>query len=387
MTDSADAVVIGGGILGVGTAYYLSQLGFGKVVLLEKQTLAAGSTGKSAAVIRSFYSNDVCLKLARRAIDLFANFHEELGEDIGYKNIGYMVITNDASTVDRVIELQQKYGIKSSKLSQNEVKKMLPEMYVDDIAAAGYEPNSGFADPHLTVISMVQKAREWGLKTFQKRHAVGINAKNGEIESVDTNRGPISTRVVVNAGGPWATQIHPFPEIPLPLRLSREQDCVIDAPEAFKKNPVVSDAIVGAYSRSDVGGRLLAGLGYPKEEEPCDPDHFDERADADFSQKVLDKLVRRFPALAGIKPHHGWSGMYTITPDWHPIVGKAPGIKGYYLAVGGSGHSFKIGPPIGESLASMIAGKKAEVDISALRYERFRDNETFGSVWGPGNRA
>src|SRR4051812_29549841 len=222
MADSADAVVIGGGILGVGTAYYLSKLGFGKVALLEKQTLASGSTGKSAAVIRSFYSNDVCLQLARRAVDLFESFHEELGEDIGFKRIGYMVITNDASTIARVIELQRKYGIKSQMLSRDEVKKMLPQINVEGIAAAGYEPNSGFADPHLTVISMVQRAREWGLKTFQKRHAVGIHARNGEIDSVDTNRGPISTRVVVNAGGPWATQIHPFPEIPLPLRLSRE---------------------------------------------------------------------------------------------------------------------------------------------------------------------
>ncbi len=387
MKETADAVVVGGGILGVGTAYYLSQMGFGKVALLEKQTLGAGSTGKSAAVVRTFYSNDVCLKLARRAIDLFHHFHEELGEDIGFKKIGYMVITDDPSTVDRVIALQKNYGLVSEKLSQGDVKKMLPHMNVEDVAAAGYEPQSGFVDPHLTVFSMVQKARGWGLKTYQKRHAVKINAKGGEIESVDTNRGPIFTHVVVNAGGPWATQVHQFPEIPLPLRLSREQDCVIDVPEAFKNNPVVSDSILGAYSRSDVGGKLLGGLGYPKEEEPCDPDYFDERVDYDFSQSLLQKLGQRFPALKGIKPHHGWAGMYTITPDWHPIVGKAPGIKGYYLAVGGSGHCFKIGPPMGESLAAIIAGKQPEIDISPLRYERFAEGQTFGSVWGPGNRA
>jgi sarcosine oxidase subunit beta len=382
-----DAVVIGGGILGVSTAYYLGKLGFGKVALLEKQTLGAGSTGKTAAVVRSFYSNDVCLKLARRAVDLFEHFHEELGEDIGYKKIGYMVITNDASTVDRVIALQKKYGIKSAKLSPEELKKMMPHMNIEGIAAAGYEPESGFVDPHLTVSGMMQRAREWGVKTYLKRHATKINVENGQIVSVNTNRGPISTRVVVNAGGPWANQFHQFPEVPLPLRLTREQDCVIEVPEQFQNNPVVSDSILGGYSRSEVGGKLLSGLGYPKEEEPCDPDNFDERADQDFHEKVLGKLVQRFPALKGIKPHHGWSGMYTITPDWHPIVGKTPGIDGYYLAVGGSGHSFKIGPPIGESLASMIAGKKADIDISPLRYERFAEKQTFGSVWGPGNRA
>jgi sarcosine oxidase, subunit beta len=166
-----------------------------------------------------------------------------------------------------------------------------------------------------------------------------------------------------------------------------KQDCVLEVPERFRKNPVVSDSILGAYSRSDVGGRLLAGVGYPKEEEPWDPDSFDERSDHDFAEKVAAKLLQRFPLLRDAKILHGWAGIYTITPDWHPILGKAPGIEGYYPAVGGSGHSFKIGPPIGESLAAIMAGKQPPIDISALRYERFNENQIFVSVWGPGNRA
>src|SRR6266478_1907142 len=114
MAETADAVVVGGGILGVSTAYYLGKLGFGKVALLEKQTLAAGSTGKSAAVVRSFYSNEVCVKLARRAVDVFEHFNDETGEDIGFNRIGYMVITDQPSTVDRVLELHRKNGIRSS---------------------------------------------------------------------------------------------------------------------------------------------------------------------------------------------------------------------------------------------------------------------------------
>ena len=387
MSETADAVVIGGGILGVSTAYYLCQLGWGKVVVLEKQTLASGSTGKSAAVVRSFYSNEVCVKLAKRAVNVFDHFKEELGEDVGFTKIGYMVITDKPETLERVLELHRQNGITSYKLSPDEVKKMLPHMNIEGIAAAGYEPDSGYADPHLTVMGLVQKAREKGLKTYQKRHVTKINAPNGKIASIETTRGPISTRVVVNAGGPWATQVHSFPELPLPLRLSREQDCVLEPPDEFKSNPVVSDAILGAYSRSEVGGRLLAGLGYPKEEEPCDPDHLDERSDQEFAERLAEKLVKRFPALAMAKFVHGWAGMYTITPDWHPIVGRAPGIEGYFLAVGGSGHSFKIGPPIGESLAATIAGQTPPIDISPLRYERFEENQTFGSVWGPGNRA
>jgi sarcosine oxidase, subunit beta len=141
MTETADAVVIGGSILGAGTAYYLSQLGFGKIALLEKHTLTSGSTGKSAAVVRSFYSNEVCVKLARRALDMFDHFPEELGEDVGYHRIGYMVITDQPSTVDKVIDLHRKHGIRSAKLTQDEVKKLLPHTNVEDVAAATTSPS------------------------------------------------------------------------------------------------------------------------------------------------------------------------------------------------------------------------------------------------------
>ena len=387
MVETADAVVIGGGILGVSTAYHLGKLGFGKVAVLEKHTLGSGSTGKSAAVVRTFYSNDVFVRLAKRGLAMFENFQEELGEDVGFKRIGYMVITDRPSSIDHVLDLHHRHGLKSEKLTPADIEKIMPHMNVEDVAAAGYEPNSGFADPHLTVAALVQKGRERGLTVFQKSEAERINVRGSKIESVASTRGIISTRVVVNAGGPWATRIHQFPEIPLSLRLSREQDCVFDSPEEFKNNPVVSDSILGSYSRSDVGGKLLAGLGYPKEEEPCDPDHYDERADDSFIAKVTGYLVKRFPALNGAKVRHGWAGLYTITPDWHPIVGRAPGIDGYYLAVGGSGHSFKIGPAMGEALAQMIAGRKPDIDIAPLRYERFQENQTFTSVWGSGNRA
>src|SRR5690349_1515387 len=160
MLKTADAVVIGGGILGVSTAYHLCQLGFGKVALLEKHTLASGTTGKSAAVIRTFYSNEVCVKLSKRGLEMFNRFPEELGEDVGFRKIGYMVITDQPAVVDAVLELHRRNGVNSQKISGAEAGRLLPHMRVDDVEAAGYEPDSGFADPHLTVMALVQKARE-----------------------------------------------------------------------------------------------------------------------------------------------------------------------------------------------------------------------------------
>jgi len=387
MAQTVDAVVIGGGILGISTGHFLAKHGFGKVVVLEQYTLGAGSTGKSAAVVRSFYSNAVCVQLARRGLELFENFRDELGDDVGFTRIGYLVITDRSDVIDPVLELHRRYGIKSTKLTREEIRDMLPHMYVEDIAAGGYEPNSGFADPHLTIHALAKKASDWGLKVVQKCEVEKVKMSGNRIDSVLTTRGEFSTRVVVNAAGPWAAQVQGVPKLPISFRISREQDCILSPPEPFRNNPVVSDSIFGSYSRSHVSGRLLAGLGYPKEIEPCDPNNFDERIDPDFAGDLQARLIKRFPTLRDAQLIHGWSGMYTITPDWHPIVGKAPGAEGYYLAVGGSGHCFKIGPPLGEALAQIIAGKKPDIDISPLRYERFQEGQLFSSVWGDGNRA
>jgi len=387
MAETVDAVIIGGGILGISTGHFLAKLGFGKVVVLEQYTLGAGSTGKSAAVVRSFYSNGVCVQLARRGLELFESFREQLGDDVGFTRIGYLVITDRTGVIDPVLELHHQYGLKSLKLDRDQIREMLPHMNVEDIAVGGFEPNSGFADPHLTIHALAKKAGEWGLRILQKCEVEKVKMTGERIDSVLTTRGAFSTRVLVNAAGPWAAQIQGVPKLSVPFRISRETDCIFSPPEAFRHNPVVSDSIFGSYSRSHVSGRLLAGLGYPKELEPCDPNNFDERAGHDFAVDLKNRLVRRFPTLRDSPMIHGWSGMYTITPDWHPIVGKAPAGEGYFLAVGGSGHCFKIGPPLGEALAQIITGRKPDIDISPLRYGRFQEGQLLGSVWGAGNRA
>ena len=132
---------------------------------------------------------------------------------------------------------------------------------------------------------------------------------------------------------------------------------------------------------------MLVGEGYPKEQEPCDPDTYNARADEHVIERMLEKLARRAPRLVNLDRVTDYAGVYSITADWYPIVGPEPAVHGYWAAVGGSGHSFKIGPPIGEALADMIAGREPAIDISSLDHTRFSRNEVFGSVWGPGNRA
>ena len=171
------------------------------------------------------------------------------------------------------------------------------------------------------------------------------------------------------------------------MRWSLESDIVVNVPVDTDALPWVSDAILRQYFRPAGPGKLLAGLGYPKEIEPLDIDNYDPEATAAFQERVQALLARRMPVAAGGKLDHGWASMYTITDDWHPLVGAEETVPGYYVCTGGSGHGFKLGPPIGESLAHCIAGREPPIDLHPLRPSRFAEGQPLGSVWGGGNRA
>jgi sarcosine oxidase, subunit beta len=182
--------------------------------------------------------------------------------------------------------------------------------------------------------------------------------------------------------------------IDYPITFSREHEAIFEAPPGFGVLPVMSDATQRLYFRRYGEGKVLVGEGWPKEKEPADPEAYDDGTDAEHLGRMVPKLVRRLPALAErlTRPDYGgayvagYSGVYDITEDWYPIVGEEE-LEGYYSCFGGSGHCFKLGPALGESLAAVIAGQQPPIDISSLSGARFSEGRTFGSVWGPGNRA
>jgi glycine/D-amino acid oxidase-like deaminating enzyme len=179
-----------------------------------------------------------------------------------------------------------------------------------------------------------------------------------------------------------------------PITFSREHEAVFDAPEGFGEFPVISDVPQRLYCRPYPGGKVLVGDGWPKEIEPADPETYDDGTDEAHLRKMVPRLLNRLHSLApsltqpgfGGAFVTGYSGVYDITEDWYPIVGEEE-VGGYYSCFGGSGHCFKLGPAIGESLAAVIAGRVSPIDLSSLSGARFSEGRTFGSVWGPGNRA
>ncbi|HJU46886.1 MAG TPA: FAD-dependent oxidoreductase, partial [Gaiellaceae bacterium] len=367
MIAKADAVVIGGGIMGTSIAHFLSKLGYGQVLLLEKSTLCGGSTQYSAAHVRQHYSNEVAIRLAVRAAEMFAAAEEALGGDVGFVRIGYMVIApaEEEQAIRDVVPVQQHHGVDTEILSTAEVHERWPELDVDGIALACFEPASGYADPVRTVQALALSAQErYGLTVVEGCTALGITTAGGRVTGVDTSEGTVSTGVVVNAAGPWGDRVGRLVGIEYPLEFSREHEAIFTAPSgALGDLPVMSDVAQRLYFRRFGDGRVLVGEGWPKEKEPADPERYDDGTDAEHVARMAPKLARRLPGLAATLGQEdyggsfvmGYSGVYDITPDWYPIVGEEE-VGGYYSAFGGSGHCFKLGPALGESLADVIAG-------------------------------
>jgi sarcosine oxidase subunit beta len=389
VTRTADAVVIGGGIMGASTAYFLTRIGFGKVALLEKHLLASGSTGHSAANVRQHYSNEVTVRLAQRAVEMFEQFDSDLGYPCGFQQVGYMIMAGeeDRPAIEHVVRLQQSLGVDAAIIGIDDVRQLSPKADLTNIVGGCFEKKSGYADPRATVYALAQRAKDLGAVVQQLCAVRDIRRSGDRIAGVVTNHGEISTPIVVNAAGPWAGIIGRMVGVEYSLRFSRELDVKYQLPSAHGKFPVSADPRNGTYFRPQSGGYAIAGLAFPKDIEPCDPDTYDEKATGSEIDMISGRLFRRMPRIADGLPVAGWAGVYSITDDWHPIVGAMPDIPGYYHFMGGSGHGFKIAPPIGESLADIIAGRKPRIDISPLDYSRFEQGRMFRSAWGPGNRA
>lgn len=390
MRETADAIVIGGGAIGSSLLYYLAKIGLRNVVLLEKGELCSGSTGDSAAMVRQHYSNEVSIRLVQHSLKVFQGFPDEFDGASVFNPAGWLFLCPEEATGafrENMAKLQS-LGVRTWEISMEEAAEELPGLNTDGIARVAFEPDSGYADPRGMAAAFVAKARSLGAEAYLNTPARDIVIEGGRARGVVTDRGTISAPVVANAAGPWARAVGRWAGLDLPLEISREQDIVVRPPAAAPPmRRVVSNMVDRTYFRPESGGLILVGTGHPKENEPADPDGYDRDADPEFVTDVTRKLVRRFPMLAEAELVASWAGLYTITPDWNMMVGHASGVDGLYLAVGGSGHSFKLAPAIGLCLAELIVeGQASTVDITPLRPSRFDEDATLRSTYG-GNRG
>jgi len=379
MTTSPDVIVVGGGINGASTAFNLARAGL-KVTLIEKDFIAAGPTGRSSAIIRQHYSHEVTARMALRSLRIFQNFDDVVGGDPEFHPTGFLLAARpeDVAMLEANVTLQQAVGINTRLVSPQEVKELEPHISIEGIAAAAYEPESGYADPAATTTAFAGRARDLGASLQLGSRVQTVLIEGGRAIGVATDQGTFRAGVVVLAAGPWTARIAETIGIDLPIKASRHQVITYRRPDEFERHMVFAGFADAVYIRPETGQLMLVGSIEPgeAEDEVPDPDRFNEHVDFDVVAEFSERVARRYPAMeAGTSPG-GWASLYDITPDWHPILGALPGVEGLYCVAGTSGHGFKLGPAVGEMMADLIInGQKPEADINLFSLGRFAEGK------------
>lgn len=366
---TADVAIIGGGIMGVCTAYYLAKRGAKDVVLLERNMLAQASTGLSVGGIRQQFSEPANILLSQETLRVFKNIKEELNADIKFYQEGYLFLAQKEETrreFELNIDIQRKYSVPVEALSPEEIKRRWPYLEVEDLKGGTFCAEDGYIDPYLVAIAFAKEAARLGVRIEQKTEVSEIRIEGNRVKGVETTRGPVLTPKVVNVAGPWGGVVTKMAGLDMPVKPFRRQVFYAEVPDAMPKHiPMILDFDVSFYFRGYDPG-ILVGMSDPDE-----PSSFNTHVDRDFLEKLSETAVKRAPILEKAKIVRGWGGLYTITPDDNPIIGELPEPEGFFRAIGFSGHGFQHGPSVGRILSELILDGKTDFNLSPFVHDRF----------------
>ena len=366
---TAGVIVVGGGIMGASTAYYLASRGYTDIVILEKDLLAQSSTGLSAGGIRQQFSHPANIRLSQEAVRVFERFEEEFGVDMEFRQVGYLFLAQSDDVWQEFlsnVEIQRQHHVPVEALIPEEIKHRWPYLNVDDLRGGTFCPEDGYADPYMAAMGFANAARRLGVRIEEQTRVTAIQIEGGRVRGVETTRGSVSAPVVVNVAGPWAAQVANMAGFDLPVEPIRRQVFVTAAFDSIQKPvPMILDIEPAFYFRGE-GPGVLMGMS-----DPYEPPSFNLNWDYSFMEKVIDNAVHRAPILEEAEINRGWGGLYAVTPDDNPIIGPLPGVEGLYCAVGFSGHGFQQAPTVGRILSELILDGQTDFDLSPFAHDRF----------------
>jgi sarcosine oxidase subunit beta len=373
MRSTADVVVVGGGAVGTSAAYHLAAAGAGSVLLLERaEALGTGSTGRCAGGFRHQFSSKVNIELSLASVRMITSFTEEHDLPLDVWQDGYLfLVRTEPVWKDFLasVELQRSFGVKVDVLEPDEAAALIPGIETEGMLGATFGPEDGIADPSGLTQGYATAARRAGAEIERSVEVTAVDVQGGRVVGVTTSKGAVAAPVVVNAAGPWGGTLAETAGVRLPLDPIPRQVVVTGPFDGMpERRTLVIDAETTFYFHREAAG-VLMGMGGKNEKAS-----FDTQVDERFIEdEVLPTAVGVFPPLASAGLAYTWAGLYEMTPDRHPIVGEAPGVQGFYLANGFSGHGFQHAPIIGKLLAELIVeGHAHTVDISSLGLERFQ---------------
>jgi len=371
MKTTADVVVIGGGIMGASTAYHLARRGCTNVVVLEAaEMFGLGSTGLNAGGIRYQFATPVNIELSKLSIGMMERFADEMGQEVGLRRCGYLFMLDRESDLAQFranVALQNSLGVPSRVVSQTEIAELAPQVDVTGIIGGTWCPLDGLVDPNSLLQGYVSNARRLGATLLTSTSALGIDVAGGRVRRVVTKDGSIDTETVVVACGPWSAQVGAMAGIHLPIQPIRRQIAVTGAiPHLRPDFPFVIDFSRALYFHRE-GAGILTGMSNRDEEAG-----FDTRVDGEWRLHHIENAMERLPLLGDAEIVVEWAGLYEVTPDDQPILGRIPVVEGLLSCAGFSGHGLMHGPAAGMLMAEEILdGRARTIDIDPLRWSRF----------------
>lgn len=377
MGRTADVVVVGGGCIGASIAYHLARRGVRRVLLIEKDRLASGSTGRSSAIIRQHYAFPTVARMARKSLEVFQRFGEIVGGECGFVRTGYVTAVGpaDVDALAANVLMLQDVGIRTQLLAPLELKALVPELEVGDLGGAAYEPEGGYADPHATTTALAGRARELGAEIIQGITVRGLLQAAGRITAVSTDAGEVEAGAVILAANAWTPALARTAGVEVPVRpLLHEVAILIRPAESRPGHPAMADFVQGAYFRPEGEDMTLVGDIPHDPNAIVDPDACPDRARPEAMTRFAGVASRRFPALAGAGFKRAYAAFYDVSPDNQFILDRLPGLEGAYVACGFSGHGFKHSPAVGELMADLVLDGRSrdpELDLAFFRLDRF----------------
>ena len=376
--ETADVVIVGGGVHGCSLAYALAARGVKRVVLLEQGALAHGASGRSSALVRMHYTNEWDARLAWASFPVFRHWAELMGGPPVFTHTGFVnvVAPEYAEALRRNVEMLRGIGINTTAISPAELRDLQPFAAVDDLGAAAYEPDSGYASPVDVVEGFARRARELGAAVRPWTAVTSVTRSGGRVTGVETAAGAIDAGAVVIAAGAWAPRLCRELGVPLPARPKAIDTVAVARPPALAQGHMVFiDNAQGSYFRTEAGGLTLVGV--PCQEWDVDPDTLGSGLPPHAAGVGAGILTHRIPLMEGATLARGYRAFDCYSGDRHAILGPVEGVENLYLATAFSGSGFKIAPAVGQCMAELITeGRAKTVDITPFALRRFAEGRS-----------
>ena len=374
---TADIVILGAGVMGASIAFHLAKRKAGRIVVIEKDHVASGGSGRSSALVRMHYSYPPEVQLALVSLNIFENWREIVGEPGEFKQTGFVRIVhpNELERLKQNVDMQRGLGARVELIDRKQLQELQPDWKVEEVQLAAYEPDSGYGDGNVVANDFLSRAREMGVEYLPKTRAASFLVDRGRVRAVATNKGEIAAPVVVAATGPWTRPLFSAVGYEVPIEPEYHQVAILkNAPGMKVGGCACIDSVTATYFRSDGSDKFLVGDFYGKR--PVDPDNYPQRASEESLEEIIERAARRVPALENAEVMRGVTGVYDMTPDARALLGEVPGIGGLNICAGFSGMGFKISPAIGLVMSEMLMDDEAKtVDVSSFAPSRFAEGK------------